>query len=493
MSPPSGPLRTAVARAQSSTAARKRSLVGLVAAPLAVALVVGTVVGVLAGRGGWGLVAIVAAIPAGALLGAVAARALIGAAQSVRRTHSAFWLVDKLEPLSMDVREGEPRRVDIIHPAVDLKHFFGGFIAIFNLARRLAERGHLVRVIALEPPGLPPDWRARLARYEGIGGFARELEVVFAADRAVPVPISSDDALIATHWTAAHVAAKALSELRAERFLYLIQEYEPFIFPMGSAAALARASYDLPHTALFSTELLRDWFAESAIGVFADGREHGRRSSTTFDNAITPVGPVEADDLRREGPRRLLFYARPEEHASRNLFEVGMMGLDAAVASGSLAGWELTGVGTVELTGGAIELPRSGATLRLIPRSPQADYARLLRSFDAGLALMYTPHPGLVAIEMAAAGMTTVTNTFENKDTSALERISSNLIAADPTVEGVTAALGEVEARIGRLDERAHGSHVAWPASWDEALGDDALARIEALLSLERRVGPQSS
>jgi hypothetical protein len=33
---------------------------------------------------------------------------------------------------------------------------------------------------------------------------------------------------------------------------------------------------------------------------------------------------------------------------------------------------------------------------------------------------MYTPHPGLVAIEMAAAGMATVTNTFENKDAAAL-------------------------------------------------------------------------
>ena len=154
---------------------------------------------------------------------------------------------------------------------------------------------------------------------------------------------------------------------------------------MGSAAALARASYDLPHAALFSTGLLRDWFAVNAIGVFAAGREHGERRSVTFDNAITPVGPVEADDLRAAGPRRLLFYARPEEHASRNLFEVGMMALDAAIASGAvLDGWELAGVGTVELGGGALELPSSGAALRLVPRGPQADYARMLRSFDVG-------------------------------------------------------------------------------------------------------------
>src|SRR4029078_12768518 len=110
-------------------------------------------------------------------------------------------------------------------------------------------------------------------------------------------------------------------------------------------------------------------------------------------------------------------------------------------ASGRFSGWELDGVGTVELRGGSLPLPRSGAGLRLIPRGSQADYARLLRSYEAGVALMYTPHPGLVAIEMAAAGMATVTNTFENRDAAALEAISPNLISAEPSVAGRVGAL----------------------------------------------------
>ena len=43
--------------------------------------------------------------PGGGALGAVGARALMAGVQSVRRTHSAFWLVDKLEPLGLDVRD----------------------------------------------------------------------------------------------------------------------------------------------------------------------------------------------------------------------------------------------------------------------------------------------------------------------------------------------------------------------------------------------------
>ena len=42
---------------------------------------------------------------------------------------------------------------------------------------------------------------------------------------------------------------------------------------------------------------------------------------------------------------------------------------------------------------------------------------------------MYTPHPSLVPIEMASAGMLTVTNTFENKTSEALRAISGNLLA----------------------------------------------------------------
>jgi hypothetical protein len=256
---------------------------------------------------------------------------------------------------------------------------------------------------------------------------------------------------------------------------------------MGSAAALARASYDLPHAALVSTGLLRDWFAAERIGVFAEGREPGDAGSATFNNAITPVGPVSAGELDRPAPRRLLFYARPEEHAARNLFEIGAMALDEAIAGGAFGGWELAGIGTVELGRGTLTLPRSGARVGLLPRVPQAEYADLLRSFDVGLALMHTPHPSLVPIEMATAGMPAVTSTFANKDAAALASISPNLIAAEPTVAGVSAALVRAEAAAADREARAHGSHVAWPSSWDEALPDSLLARIEELLGLERQ------
>lgn len=457
--------------------ARKRSLILLVAMPLVLAFALGTGLGAIAEGGSWSIGAFLA-VTAGVALGAVLlGRYLLEAAQSIRRRHSTAWIPEKLRPLQLNITNTAPRRINVIHPAIDLKHFFGGFIAVFNIARSLAERGHRVRLIATEPSDLPADWRQRLAGYEGLQTVLDRIEVVFAHDRH-PVEINPDDMLIATHWTVAHIAHRATAQLSRKRFTYLIQEYEPFIFPMGSAAALARQSYDLPHHAIFSTDLLRDYFAGHRIGVFARGQE-GMRDSVVFNNAITPVGPVEEESLRRAGPRRLLFYARPEEHAQRNLFEIGAMALDQAAASGALDGWRLSGVGSVEPGTDSIVLPESGATVEMIPRRSQADYAALLRSSDVGLALMYTPHPSLVPIEMAAAGMVTVTNTFENKDADALTSISPNLHPVQPTVDEIAAGLADATSRAEGLPARARGSHLSWPSTWQDALDDALMARLD--------------
>ena len=178
------------------------------------------------------------------------------------------------------------------------------------------------------------------------------LEVAFGREQA-PLEVNPDDGFIATTWWTAHIARDALRALaptgaREEpRFLYLIQEYEPFTFPMGTYAALAQESYAAPHFGLFSSELLRDYFRRHRIGVFASGRD-GDALSASFENAITAVPPPTVAELAARRSRRLLFYARPEPHAARNLFELGVVALSRALARGTLPGdWELDGIGSL--------------------------------------------------------------------------------------------------------------------------------------------------
>jgi hypothetical protein len=245
---------------------------------------------------------------------------------------------------------------------------------------------------------------------------------------------------------------------------------------MGSYAALAASSYDVGHFALFSTELLRDYFRRHGIGVYAAGREAGDAASAAFENAITAIEPPTPRELAGRGTRRLLFYARPEDHAARNMYEVGVLALSRAVALGGLAGFELSGIGTVRARR-RVALG-SGRSLELIPRSAQGSYAELLRAHDVGLALMYTPHPSLVPMEMASAGMLTVTNSFENKTPQALAAISANLIAAEPTVDAVAAALVAAGAAAGDGERRARGSQVDWSRDWDTSLPPALLDRL---------------
>ncbi len=391
-------------------------------------------------------------------------------------------IADKIAPLRWHVADDEPTRINILIPTIDLRHFFGGYIAKFNLAAKLAAAGERVRIVTVDPVGpLPADWRATIESYSGLDGLFDRIELVFGRESSA-IAVARGDRFVASTWWTAHVADHATRIVGSERFLYLIQEYEPFTFPMGTYAALAVESYGFPHFALFSSELLRDWFRRHRLGVFAAGSDAGDHASASFQNAITAVAPPTVSQLRNRDRRRLLFYARPEPHAARNMFELGVIALSRALAEGAFTGgWELHGIGTVD-RGRRIELG-GGASLQLLPRADQAAYGELLRAHDVGLALMYTPHPSLVPLEMASAGMLTVTNTFENKDADALHAISRNLIAAEPTLGGLTDGLLEAAAAVEDVERRVAGSATDWSRDWDTSLTPELITRLLAALA----------
>ncbi|MGI9184454.1 MAG: glycosyltransferase [Solirubrobacteraceae bacterium] len=395
---------------------------------------------------------------------------------------SVAMVADKVAPLRWTVAEQAPPRVNLLLPTIDLPHLFGGYIAKFNLARKLVEAGLRVRLVTVDPVGpLAPGWGATLEGYRGLEGLLAQAEVVFGRE-ASSIEISPTDRFVATTWWTAHIAHDAQRMVEGERFLYLVQEYEPFTFAMGSLAALAAQSYTFPHFALFSSELLRDYFRRHQIGVFAQGQEEGNRRSVSFQNAITPVAPPARAQLVNRAPRKLLFYARPEPHAARNMFELGVLALARAIDEGLFSdGWELRGIGTVN-RGRPLSLG-GGAVLELLPRCDQSSYGHLLGEHDLGLALMHTPHPSLVPIEMASAGLLTVTNSFENKTAAALQAISGNLIVTEPTVQGVLAGLRAAVARVTDVDARLAACDVRWSRSWAQSFGPELIDSIVAALS----------
>jgi hypothetical protein len=89
-----------------------------------------------------------------------------------------------------------------------------------------------------------------------------------------------------------------------------------------------------------------------------------------------------------------------------------------------------------------------------------------------------------VPIEMASAGMLTVTNSFENKTPAAMAAISSNLITAEPSIEAIADALGDAAAAVDDSARRFAGSAVRWSRDWNQSFDDRLLARIAGFLDV---------
>ncbi len=389
-------------------------------------------------------------------------------------------LAERIAPLALTVSPNAPPRVNLLIPADALERPFGEHLASLALAARLASRGARVRVVAADPVGERPREAIRgSGSSRGAAEPFSQVEVEFA-HRAGELEVNPRDAFLATTWSTAHLAARAVEELDRRGFVYLIQAFEPLRSSTGSYAALADASYRLEHFGLFSSELLREYFRAHRLGVFVTGSAAGDERSASFENAISEVMPPRVDELRARGTRRLLFYAGSEVHAPSSMFEFGILAVARALEEGAFrTGWELRGIGAgtrrrIDL-GGDVEI-------EFLPSVPAGDFGGLLAGQDVGLALSYAPNPHLVSIEMAAAGMLSVTNTFENKTREALEAISSNLIAAPATIDAVAGALVDAAAAVGDVERRVAGAAVNWSRRWTESFDDQLVERVASQL-----------
>src|SRR5688572_26928053 len=135
--------------------------------------------------------------------------------------------------------------------------------------------------------------------------------------------------------------------------------------------------------------------------------------------------------------RKLLYRARADEHAARNMFELGLLGIIEALKKGDFdpAEWEFYGIGSL-LNGATIKLVE-GVEMKLLPKVSLDEYYELMPQFDLGLSLMMTPHPSLLPLDMAAAGMIAVTNTFGTKTADLMRAISPNILAVEPSIDGI--------------------------------------------------------
>ena len=183
--------------------------------------------------------------------------------------------------------------------------------------------------------------------------------------------------------------------------VYLIQDFEPGFYPWGPQYAQAYSTYDAGFRPLVNSASL--------------ARYVGDLSPTTPEAVFAPaldLGPLHAaaERWRPAGDDvvRVLFYARPGK--PRNMYAAGVEALrdwadrlpEDVQAVVRLAG---------ETIGEDVDLgPRARA--EPLGKLSYDGYHDLLADSDVGLALMLSPHPGHLALELPLAGIPTVTNDF---------------------------------------------------------------------------------
>jgi len=196
-------------------------------------------------------------------------------------------ITKKIAPLNLEIVSDQDSRINIIIPTIDFTYFFGGYIAKFNLAKHLSKQGNDVRLIIVDWCDFNPvHWKEEIKKYHGLEDFFDIVEVEYAFDRTKPIQISKQDVFVATTWWTAHIANDVIRSTDSSRFVYLIQEFEPFTFSHGTYYALSQETYDFPHYAIFSTQFLSDFFKEKKIGVYKKSLEEGDENSVYFKNPI---------------------------------------------------------------------------------------------------------------------------------------------------------------------------------------------------------------
>jgi|GEM_PF-2374038 len=359
-----------------------------------------------------------------------------------------------------------PRRINVLldTPCNEI----GGSDAPLAAADRLREAGYPVRILSCAPYRNLSRIQKLLGESPAWKGLAASAD--FQALREDPeVKSHPDDIFISgSCWTAAAVK-EGTREHPGIRSLFILSDFEPLFYPHSWEKILA--SY-AGHLKIFSSSSLRDYMKDHYAGLFAVPLE---MDPILFESPIPRYGIKERPRGKGE-KKKLLLTAKPA--AGRNSLRTAINGLGGAVQTGVLdpAEWDFDLLADWQ-TEDLFILPKGARVKRLKPRSLQ-ELRALLPDYAAGLSVVLSPQPCPVSLEMAAAGLVTVVNTYLNRDAAFLKAISSNFVCVEAHPERITAGLAEAAGKAGDFQGKRAGAEIAWPRTWQDAWKPGGIERL---------------
>jgi len=317
-------------------------------------------------------------------------------------------------------------RLNLLLPGLSIKHVFGGISTALSFFETLGKRFENLRIIITDEIDFDLENNPNYAHWDlcSLEDDKPGFTIVPAGDRQNrTLAVGENDRFIATIWWSAILASHIQEwqfvnyrKKQKEKFVYLIQDFEPGFYPWSSRYALAESTYHdaSQNIAVFNSSLLKSFF---------DAEQYSFFDSFVFEPTLHPKLRNELR-LKHAVPRekRVLIYGRPG--TDRNAFQIIVMALRLWVSRNPENDWEFVSAGE--------EFPPiflgEGKYLNSLGKLSLEEYANELSRASIGISLMISPHPSYPPLEMAAFGIYTITNKFKGKDLSLL---TSKIVSID--------------------------------------------------------------
>lgn len=336
----------------------------------------------------------------------------------------------ELRPLRMTKSNNARPRINLLLPTIDPLWIFGGISTALKIFDEVADRlsGFDKRIIVLDSP-VDANHMQGFPKYtlnSSVGGA-----VVFEAfDRMRGLDVRKDDIYVSTAWWSEYLRTfitgfqnKAFG--RSSSALYFIQDYESNFVQWSSRWAIAESTYNLAENviALVNSEELSSFMSQ----------RFGRTDQIVVPFRVNETIGRKIRSVPKE--RIILCYGRPS--AARNCFEIIVDGLSLWQQRNPIdaSNWQVIFLGESFDAAKAWPVQNSAVPGKV----SLEEYAEYLSRASVGISLMISPHPSYPPLEMAHAGLITISNNYDTKDISAR---SQNLVGLDQvTPDAVATAM----------------------------------------------------
>lgn len=312
----------------------------------------------------------------------------------------------EIRPLRLEVDNSSEPRVVLLVPSLSSGGFFGGVATalIFAAKFSLHNRRNLLIVQTLTggyAGGLDAFYARNL-----IDIASEKYSVVDASRRnwasgASSLLINKNDIFICSAWGDATILNEAKL---SNKFIYLIQDYEPIFYPNSDRLLLAESTYYFDsYVPVCNTEIVYSFMANKGYPAF-------QSQKYWFEPAVSNI----ATGLVVQNKKKNIFiYGRPS--VARNLFYLVLSAIKNIFEEGHLipSEWNIYMAGQDNLPD---ILVAPHLEIKNLGKMSVESYIKFSKSVDVAISLMMAPHPNYPTLEFASIGSAVVTTKYESKD-----------------------------------------------------------------------------